>query len=285
VLILPFGALGGFVGVGLTFLATTHGLSITEGALLNGAQLLSQWMKWIWAPIVDITLTPRRWHVLSTALTAAGTLAMSLIPLGPGTLAALLALIAITSLLNTVVAMAVEACLTADTPPDQVGRVSAWYQAGNLGGTGLGGGLGLWLLETLPQPWMAGAIMGALMLVCCGALVFLRERPAAPHRVGELGLVAAVGGVARDLVQTLRSTGGMLAALLLVLPVGTGAGSGVLTQAEVAAHWGAGAREVGLLQGTLAARCAGVSTRARRMPRSASRLQASRRRWPSHRPR
>ena len=252
VLILPFGALGGFVGVGLTFLATTHGLSITEGALLNGAQLLSQWMKWIWAPIVDITLTPRRWHLLSTALTAAGTLAMSLIPLGPGTLAPLLALIAITSLLNTVVAMAVEACLTADTPPDQVGRVSAWYQAGNLGGTGLGGGLGLWLLETLPQPWMAGATMGALMLVCCGALVFVREQPAAPHRVGELGLVAAVGGVARDLVQTLRSTGGMLAALLLVLPVGTGAGSGVLAQAEVAAHWGAGAREVGLLQGALA---------------------------------
>jgi MFS family permease len=148
--------------------------------------------------------------------------------------------------------MAIEACMTADTPPDQAGRVSAWYQAGNLGGTGLGGGLGLWLLETLPQPWMAGAIMGALMLACCGALAFVNERPATPHRVGEVGLVAAVRGVARDLVQTLRSTGGMLAALLLVLPIGTGAGSGVLTQAAVAAHWGAGAREVGLLQGTLA---------------------------------
>ena len=252
VLILPFGALGGFVGVGLTFLATTHGLSITEGALLNGAQLLSQWMKWIWAPLVDITLTPRRWHLLSTALTAAGTLAMSLIPLGPRTLVVLLAVIAVTSLVNTVVAMAIEACMTADTPPDQAGRVSAWYQAGNLGGTGLGGGLGLWLLETLPQPWMAGAIMGALMLACCGALAFVNERPATPHRVGEVGLLAAVRGVARDLVQTLRSTGGMLAALLLVLPIGTGAGSGVLTQAAVAAHWGAGAREVGLLQGTLA---------------------------------
>jgi hypothetical protein len=94
--------------------------------------------------------------------------------------------------------------------------------------------------------------MGALMLACCGALAFVNERPATPHRVGEVGLLAAVRGVARDLVQTLRSTGGMLAALLLVLPIGTGAGSGVLTQAAVAAHWGAGAREVGLLQGTLA---------------------------------
>src|SRR5437868_11128422 len=67
VLYLPFGALGGFVTVALTFLATKHGLSISEGALLNGAQLGTQWMKWLWAPIVDVTLTPRKWYVLSTA--------------------------------------------------------------------------------------------------------------------------------------------------------------------------------------------------------------------------
>ena len=61
VLIVPFGAAGGFVTVGLTFLATRHGLSITEGALLGGASLAAQWLRWLWAPAVDITLTPRRW--------------------------------------------------------------------------------------------------------------------------------------------------------------------------------------------------------------------------------
>jgi hypothetical protein len=38
VLYLPFGALAGFVIVALSFLATKHGLSISEGALLNGVQ-------------------------------------------------------------------------------------------------------------------------------------------------------------------------------------------------------------------------------------------------------
>ena len=33
ILYIPFGALGGFVSVALTFLATRHGLSITEGSL------------------------------------------------------------------------------------------------------------------------------------------------------------------------------------------------------------------------------------------------------------
>ena len=40
-LMLPFGALTGFVSVGLTFMAAKHGLSITDGALLNGANVLS----------------------------------------------------------------------------------------------------------------------------------------------------------------------------------------------------------------------------------------------------
>ena len=53
ILYLPFGALSGFIQVALTFLATQHGLSISEGALLNGASMLTQWLKWLWAPIVD----------------------------------------------------------------------------------------------------------------------------------------------------------------------------------------------------------------------------------------
>jgi hypothetical protein len=86
ILYLPFGALVGFVQVALTFLATQHGLSISEGALLNGAALISQWLKWVWAPVVDVTLTPRKWYVLSTAASALGVFAMSVIPLGPETL-------------------------------------------------------------------------------------------------------------------------------------------------------------------------------------------------------
>src|SRR5262249_52771684 len=154
----------------LTFLATEHGLSISEGALLNGAQMLTQWLKWLWAPVVDVTLSPRRWYVISTAASAVGILAMAAVPLGPSTLPALLAIIAVASLINSVVGMAVEAIIASCTPPDQIGRTSAWFQVGNLGGTGLGGALGLFLVTSLPAPWMAGAIMGVLFMMCCFAL-------------------------------------------------------------------------------------------------------------------
>ena len=247
ILYLPFGALTGFVQVALTFLATKHGLSISEGALLNGAQMGSQWLKWMWAPIVDVTLTPRKWYVLSTAASAIGVLSMAAVPLGPNTLGTLLAIIAGASLINSAVGMAVEALIANTTKPDQVGRVSAWLQAGNLGGTGLGGALGLFLVTHLPSAWMGGAIMGVLFMLCCFALYLTPEHPPI-HHVRD-GAVKAVKGVFKDIRAMLKTKGGLLAGVLCIVPVGTGAAQVVLTQGDVAAYWGAGAHEVELLQG------------------------------------
>lgn len=248
ILYLPFGAFSGFVGVGLTFLATRHGMSISEGALLNGAQLATQWLKWLWAPVVDITLTPRRWYVLATGASALGVLAMSAVPLGPETLPVLLAIIAVASLVRSVVGMAIESLIAASTPPDQIGRVSAWFQAGNLGGNGLGGALGLFLLVNLPKPWMAGAVMAALFVLCTLVLRHTTN-PSHGHGDASAGTLEAVKGVFGDVRKMLRTKGGLLSAVLCVLPVGTGAAQGVLAQAKVAALWGAGEREVELLQG------------------------------------
>lgn len=249
ILYLPFGALGGFITVALTFLATRNGLSITEGSLLNGAQMLTAWLKWLWAPLVDITLTPRRWYVFSTVASAAGVLAMSAIPLSPATLGLLLAVIATASLINSMVGMSIEAIMAATTTREEQGRVSAWFQAGNLGGSGLGGFLGLLLLEKLPEPWMSGAILGTLFILCCFALLALPD-VTLPRHAG--GAAAAVKGVIQDLVGMVKTKGGLLSAFLCVLPVGTGAAQGALTQAEVAARWGAGSEDVALLQGLLA---------------------------------
>lgn len=246
ILYFPFGALSGFVSVALTFLATRHGMSIGEGAMLNGANLLSQWLKWSWAPIVDVTWTPKGWYWFATAVSALGVLAMSAIPMSPATLPLLLGVIAVASLINSIVGMSIEAILAAVTTREEQGRVSAWFQAGNLGGAGIGGGLGLILLQHLPSPWMAGAILGALFLACGAALAFV---PDARGHAPVHGVVEAVRTVFTDVRALANTKGGLLAAVLCFLPVGTGAAQGVLTQAEVAARWGAGDTEVAWLQG------------------------------------
>lgn len=248
ILYIPFGALGGFVTVALTFLATQHGLSISEGALIIGSQLLINWLKWLWAPIVDITLSPKRWYVISTAFSALGVLAMSATPLGKEMLGLLLIIIALANLINSVVGMAVEAMIASLTPADQIGRVSAWFQAGNLGGTGLGGALGLFLIQHLPQPWMSGAIMGSLFMACCLALLPV---PQVNARVSHSNSTQAVKAVVLNLWGIVKAREGFLTAFLCMLPVASGAAQGVLTQSAVAAHWGAGAEQVELVQGLL----------------------------------
>jgi hypothetical protein len=252
ILYVPYGAMAGFVTVALTYLATEHGLSIMDGALLTGAQMLTQWLKWLWAPIVDLALTPGRWYVIATALAALGVVAMAAIPISPATLPVLLAVIAAASVARSIVGMAVEALLAAVTPRSEISRVGAWFQAGNLGGGALGGGLGLLLMKHFLRrqtPWMAGAVLALVFMVCCLALVPL---PSVKAPTGQVGPVAAVWGVTRDLGKMMRTQVGLLAALFCFLPLGTGAAQVVLTQGKVAAHWGADASHVELVQGLVA---------------------------------
>lgn len=248
ILYIPFGALGGFVSVALTFLATQNGLSITEGSLIIGSQMLISWMKWLWAPLVDITFSPKKWYVISASFSGLGVLAMSAVPLGKETLGLLLIIIALANLINSVVGMAVEAMIASLTPAEEIGRVSAWFQAGNLGGAGLGGALGLFLIQHLSQPWMSGAIMGALFVACCLALIPLPEVKA---HVQNKKAAEAVKTVAVGFWQMLKERAGVLTALLCILPIATGAAQGTLTQSAVAAYWGAGAEQVELVQGLL----------------------------------
>src|SRR5262249_20356339 len=112
--------------------------------------------------------------------------------------------------------------------------------------------------------------MGVLFMACCGALVFTRKVGGAAHghaapdaapegpptsvyRTPARIVVAgrAVRDVVRDLWVMLKTKGGLLSAILCVLPVGTGAAQVVLTQAKVAEYWGANESHVEWVQGLL----------------------------------
>lgn len=247
-LILPFGAIGGFVGVALAFLATKNDLEVTDGAALIAVGLVPHTWKFVWAPVADTTLSRRIWYLLSVVLCAVGVVAMAVIPLRKENLLLLEAVIFVTNLASTTLGMAVEGILAHLTPEDRRGQAGGWFQAGNLGGNGVGGGAGLWLLSNLPAPWMAGGVLAAIFLGCAVPLFFL---PDVPRDAREGGLGAAMRGVLRDLWGMVRSRGGAFAAILCFLPISTGAAMGVLAQAEVAATWGAGEAEVGTVNGFL----------------------------------
>jgi hypothetical protein len=107
----------------------------------------------------------------------------------------------------------------------------------------------------LPAPWMAGVVLGLSFLGCCLVLRFLPEIPAESR---DVPLARAIRNVGVDLWVVVKSRTGLLCAILCFLPIGTGAATGVLAQAEVAAHWHAGENEVELVNGLLSGLIAAI---------------------------
>jgi hypothetical protein len=246
VLIVPFGAATGYVSVALAFLATRRGLSVQQGAELIALGMLPQIWKFFWAPVGDTTLTRKRWYVIAAVFCAAGMFASAAVPLGPATLPLMSLIVLATSVATTFLGFSVEALMAHLTAPADRGRTSGWYQAGNLGGGGIGGGVGLWLLNSLPAGWETGLVLAASVLACMAVLPLLPDVPADARSLPLGGTVRLVGS---ELWKTLWSRNGILCTLLCFVPIGTGTAAGVMAQAVVAAHWGAGSGEVELVQG------------------------------------
>ena len=196
VLILPFGVMSGYLTVAVAYLLTKSGVPVGQIAGLIALGILPHTWKFLWAPIADTTLTRKGWYVIGCVASALGIWAIGAFPATPAGLALLSAVVVISSFAVTLVGMATESLMAYDTAENEKGRAGGWFQAGNLGGSGLGGGAGLWMAQHLAAPWMAGAILGGLCLLCCLALFFIPE-PHASHR--EQSLARSLANVGKDL--------------------------------------------------------------------------------------
>ena len=260
VLILPFGISSGFVTVTLAYQLAHAGVDTVQVATVVAADLFPQTWKFLWAPITDTTLSRKAWYVIGAALTAATTLGCGLVPPVATSLALLTALVLLMSVATTFVAMSVEALIAHHTPDDVKGRACGWFQAGNLGGAGLGGGAGLWMAEHLAMSWLSAAVLSVVCLLCMLALLRIREpmkvrshateKRAADETSSALAQHwSSLIAVLKDLWDLARSRRGLLAMLVVFLPIATGAASNLWS--AVADGWSASADTVALVNGTL----------------------------------
>ena len=261
ILILPFGVSSGFVTVTLAYQLSHSGVDVALVAIVVAIRHFPQTWKFLWAPIADTTLTRKAWYVIGAMLTAAGILACGAVPIDAAWLPVLSALVLVTSVASTFVAMSTEALIAHHTPDAVRGRASGWFQAGNLGGDGIGGGAGLWLAQHSSAPWISALVLGLACVLCALALLrihgpersFATGQPAqrpghglSPALIRQwTGLVAVLKG----LWSLVTSRRGFLALLVVFLPMTTGAASELW--AAVAEGWHATANTVALVNGAL----------------------------------
>ncbi|MEI9996990.1 MAG: MFS transporter [Rhizomicrobium sp.] len=246
ILCIPFGVTSGYVSVTLGFLLAHAGVSVGAISALVAFGLLPQTWKAAWAPVVDTTLTSKQWYLIGAAVSALAMIATGLFPVNAQGLQAITVLVFLFNVSISFLAMAAENLMAHSTGLEEKGRAGGWYQAGNLGGYGVGGGLALWIAEHSTIGWLPGAAMGVLFLLCCAALFFVDE-PSAEHR--QTTYAHTLRDLIADLWQTARSRAGYLALLICFLPIGSGAATNLW--GAVASDWHADANTVALANGVL----------------------------------
>jgi len=244
-LIIPFGALGGFLTIAVGFMLAQAGVSVEKIAALIALSYLPHVWKPAWAPIADTTLSRKTWYILGAIVTAAGIWATALFAQA-GNLSTLSVIVVASNIAVTFLGMSVESLMAYETPENEKGRAGGWFQAGNLGGNGLGGGVGLWLAHQT-TPLVAGGALAVICLACTLGLLFVDE-PVASHRQG--GILRSLVNVAHDLWAVARSRKGLLALILCFLPIGSGAASNLWS--AVSSDWHASARVVEIVTGFVA---------------------------------
>ncbi|HVZ91681.1 MAG TPA: MFS transporter [Rhizomicrobium sp.] len=246
ILFLPLGISNGYVVVTLAYLLSQNGVSVAAIASLAALSLFPQTWKVIWAPLVDTTLTIKLWFLLSALVTGALMIATAAIPPTSGNLVWIEALVVVFSLTSTFNAMAADSLMAHATLPEEKGRAGGWSQAGNLGGSGLGGGAGLWLAQHVSGAWISGAALGLVCILSAGAMFWLRE-PVAEHRARRY--LDSLVNVGRECLDILKSRAGFLALFIMLIPIGVGAAQNLWS--AVAGDWHASADAVALVNGAL----------------------------------
>ena len=238
----PFGMSSGYVTVTLGFLLARAGVPTAMIGALIALSVWPQTWKMLWAPIVDTAGNPKLWYGLGATLVGGTILLMSVLPMTRAEVPVFSTLIVVSSVASTLVSMSTEIFMANQTPPELRGRASGWSQAGNLGGAGLGGGLGLLLAEHVGQAWVSGAVLAAICFACWAGVLFLPRLVRTAKAQSYLG---ELKGVALDVWEVARSRLGYLALIIMVLPIASGA----VPWSAVASEWHASGDLVALVNG------------------------------------
>jgi len=170
-LLLPYGISTGFVSITLPFFLTRAGFSVASAAAIVALGVSANVWLFFWGPVVDLTLTPRRWYLLAVMVSAAALFLLGIVPFQQSVIALLTAMVFISQIAVTFVVLPMGALMAYTVPDDAKGRAAGWYQAGNLGGNGIGGGLGVWLGVHFAKE-LAGATL-ALAMIAAAFAIFL----------------------------------------------------------------------------------------------------------------
>ena len=243
-LVLPYGISSGFASVTLPFLLIQHGFSVAAAASITAFGLSANLWRFIWAPLTDLTLSLHKWYLIGLGFCASTLLLVCFFPLNHNSTGFISAIVLLSQIAATFVVAPVGGFMAKTVQEEKKGRAGGWYQAGNLGGMGIGGGAGIWFSGYFSYQ-TAGIILSIAMLVCAGALAFVPSVHSEKDKTLKHGFLA----IARDVKILCRSPIAVFTTFMIVTPIGIGAAAFIWS--SVASDWTVTTNTVALVTGIL----------------------------------
>jgi MFS transporter, PAT family, beta-lactamase induction signal transducer AmpG len=219
-LVLPHGISSGFASVTLPFLLVQHGFSVSEAAAITAVGLSANIWRFFWAPLTDLTLSLHRWYLIGIVFCSVTLLLLGFIPINIGAKGLLTGVVLFSQIGASFVVAPVTSFMSLTVAEGMKGRAAGWFQAGCLGGAGIGGGAGIWLSSHYSYQ-LAGLILSVSMLVCAFALYFVPQIFANKEETIQDGLKA----VLLDVKRLFQSRLAVFTTVMALTPIGCGAAS------------------------------------------------------------
>lgn len=225
----PMGAYWGFISTAMPFLLRKQGIPVHQIASISALAGIAQIVYFLWSPIADMLITRRAWVLLLSFISALMLLVAVMLPL-PKYLTLYSALLIVGNGVSTSTSIASGGLMAVLIPPSSHGKAGGWYQAGNLGGAALAGGICIWLSERVPIG--AVAVAAAAMTFLPSLVVLFVDEPAR-DLTPSWALFRTMFQKFRELMK-LRST--WVGFLYFLCPLGAGAASNLFSGIGVDYH-------------------------------------------------
>jgi MFS family permease len=243
-LMLPSGISQGFVTVGLPFILTQQGFPVATTAGIVAVGLSANLWRFLWGPIVDLSLSLKKWYWLSLLGCTGVLLLLCVTPFTVKGAGLLTAIVFLSQVAGTFNILPVNAFISQSVEESKKGLASGWFQAGALVGVGVGGGAGVWLAAHY-SVFIAGIVLSALSLAFALVIVLLKD---IQHQTEKTILQEAVS-MGKGILELVKIPVALFVMFLVVMPIGTGASANLWS--AIAQDWKADANTVALVTGIL----------------------------------
>lgn len=223
----PYGIIGLVVGNRLT----AAGVPVAQTASMVAAATLAFSLEFVWAPLVDATLTRRRWYIGGATLMCGCLAALLSSPWRSNTMPLLTALAFASCSGAALASAAIKGLMAYEVPQQRLGEASAYYTAGGYFAKAVGAAATLWMLAHVASRPLVGLLSVAAAAVPAFAVALTSA--VKPLPLSEFA--SAFRATARDVWQFMRTRRGAAIAVLCLMPFGSGVAAGLI--GAVAHEW------------------------------------------------